>query len=77
MLVLSAYSSWPNYEGPCDAALSVRGHVDALMADLHEIAELQADYWVVAREELSGNPSVRSVAGWIASCFHAAQLADL
>lgn len=38
-----------------------------------EIAELQADYWVVAREELSGNPSVRSVAGWIASCFHAAQ----
>lgn len=38
-----------------------------------QIAELKADYWVVAREELSGNPSVRSVAGWIASCFHAAQ----
>ncbi len=38
-----------------------------------EIAELRADYWVVARPELSGNPSVRSVAGWIATCFHAAQ----
>ena len=38
-----------------------------------EIADLKADYWVVARPELSNNPSVRSVAGWIASCFHAAQ----
>ena len=38
-----------------------------------EISELKADYWVVARPELSNNPSVRSVAGWIATCFHQAQ----
>ena len=41
-----------------------------------EIAALQADYWVVAREELSNNLSVRSVAGWIATCFHEEQMAE-
>ena len=39
-LILSAYSSWPNYDGPYDAALSVRGHGEALASELHEIAEL-------------------------------------
>ena len=41
-LVLSAYSSWPNYEGPFDATRSVRGHADALEGELRQIAELHA-----------------------------------
>ena len=39
-LVISAYSSWANYEGPFDAALTVRGHADAFAAQLAQIAAL-------------------------------------
>lgn len=41
-LVLSAYSSWPNYEGPFDARRTVAEHAAALAAELREIAELRA-----------------------------------
>ena len=41
-LILSAYSSWPNYEGGFDAALTVRGHADAMRSELREIGELAA-----------------------------------
>ena len=41
-LILSAYSSWPNYVGAADGSLSVQGHGDALRADLSEISELIA-----------------------------------
>ena len=39
-LVLSAYSSWHNYEGPFDASLSVQGHAAAFDSELQQIAEL-------------------------------------
>ena len=41
-LILSAYSSWPNYTGPFDASSSVRDHTAALTAELHQIADLVA-----------------------------------
>jgi hypothetical protein len=46
-LILSAYSSWHSYEGPCDATLSVAGHVEAISAELHEIAELSAAHGAI------------------------------
>ena len=39
-LILSAYSSWHNYEGPFDAELTVSGHGEAFAFELREIAEL-------------------------------------
>lgn len=41
-LVLSAYSSWPNYEGPYDARRSVSEHAQHFIAELQQIAELAA-----------------------------------
>lgn len=41
-LILSAYSSWPNYEGPCVSSRSVREHAAQFGAELCEIAELAA-----------------------------------
>ena len=41
-LVLSAYSSWKNYEGPFDSSRSVDGHVQGIVAELREIAELHS-----------------------------------
>ena len=40
--ILSAYSSWTNYEGPFDAARTVASHGDALLAQLRQIAELSS-----------------------------------
>ena len=39
-LILSAYSSWPNYVGTFDAARSVAQHVSAMAGELRQIAEL-------------------------------------
>ena len=41
-VILSAYSSWSNYDGPFDGARTVSEHGDALQAELSEIAELSA-----------------------------------
>lgn len=41
-LVLSAYSSWPNYVGPFDARRSAAEHASALALELREIAELSS-----------------------------------
>ena len=41
-LILSAYSSWPNYAGAYDARRTVREHSSALIAELSEVAELAA-----------------------------------
>lgn len=41
-LVLSAYSSWPSYEGPFDDTLGVGDHVDGLMREIQEISDLHA-----------------------------------
>ena len=40
--ILSAYSSWTNYEGPFDSARTVASHGDALLAQLRQIAELSS-----------------------------------
>ena len=39
-LVLSAYSSWHNYEGPYDALSSTEDHARAIGSEFREIAEL-------------------------------------
>ena len=41
-LILSAYSSWHNYEGAFDGRLSPSGHASNLTAELKQIAELHA-----------------------------------
>lgn len=41
-LILSAYSSWPNYEGPADAGRPVAEHVESMLRSLESIAELNA-----------------------------------
>lgn len=41
-LVLSAYSSWPNYEGECDSHKPIGAHLDTLERALAEIAEMHA-----------------------------------
>jgi len=43
-LILSAYSSWPNYEGPFDAQTDVAGHVRQFMGDIREICHLHATH---------------------------------
>lgn len=40
------------------------------------IDALRADYWAVTRVELTSNPAVRAVTGWIADCFRAAELGE-
>ena len=39
-LIISAYSSWNNYEGEFDAGTPLDGHADQLVRELREIAEL-------------------------------------
>ncbi|KAL3931630.1 MAG: hypothetical protein SGPRY_001046 [Prymnesium sp.] len=44
LLILSAYSSWPNYEGEFDARSSVQDHITAFERELKEIAECHASF---------------------------------
>ena len=39
-LILSAYSSWVNYEGACESSKPVPAHVSSTMGDLRSVAEL-------------------------------------
>ena len=43
-LVLSAYSSWPNYEGPFDSVSTREQHEARLLGEIAAIAELHAEH---------------------------------